>query len=439
MNRIGVSTKQKLLSLLIITFLILGIISSALMFSSATKADTISIIAASNSNSTWKSEATAICTGTADEATINTYLTAGATVELAPGTYNITDTTGSDEGILIQYDNIHFYGQGNTTILDLSSSGVYCWDCSNIQIDHMEVEGTVGAANGGAITWQGNANESGFTVTNIECTATGGTNELADYFILSDASGANLSNILFSQDDAFAPDGMGFENDGASAASSPEISNVIYYDCTVENAGVASAMFSPWVTGFDFAESPSSLVVNGCYVIGCSVDGAWESDFHMDDAPTKQNFIITGCSAINAGEKPGYTYGYGYLVGLSSSQTGDVVLNGDSSSYDAGGGLMLDGTVQTTVINGVSPIGSAKTAASISVGNCSGVVVNEGSGIYEIVAYSNNGSAVNQNITVAGNSVNLNFTNYIVESCNPNSINLDTMAPAGLSNPAPHN
>jgi actin-like ATPase involved in cell morphogenesis len=100
---------------------------------------------------------------------------------------------------------------------------------------------------------------------------------------------------------------------------------------------------------------------------------------------------------------------------------------------------MLDGTVQTTVINGVSPIGSAKTAASISVGNCSGVVVNEGSGIYEIVAYSNNGSAVNQNITVAGNSVNLNFTNYIVESCNPNSINLDTMAPAGLSNPAPHN
>jgi len=422
--------KKKFLGILITIGIIAGSLSSIILFPSNVMAATI-IVAASNSNSTWKTNATnsggAICSGTTDEATINTYLTAGATVELAPGTYNITDTTGSDLGIYFQYNNIRLYGQGNTTILNLSSSGLFAWNCSNIQIDHMEITGTVGAANGAAVAWVANVNETGFTCTNIECMATGGANQVADYWIFPDASGVNLSNILFSQDDASNPDGFGFFNDAAVAAVSPQITNITYYNCTVENAGVASSRSSIWTTGFDFAESPASLIVNGCYVINCSVNGAWESDFHMENTPTLQNFIITGCSATNAGEKPSPTYGYGYLTGTTSGETGDVVYNGNTASVNAGGDLMLDGTVHTPIVNGISPIGSSKTASAISVGNCAGVVVNEGAGIYEIVAYTNNASPVNQNITVAGNIVNLNFTNYLVESYNSNPTNVSTV------------
>jgi len=125
------------------------------------------IIAASNSDSSWKSQATAICSGTNDQNTINKYLTAGNTVELAPGTFNI-----SGSGYINPASNSHLYGQGNATVINLQSSMIYISNKNNVEIDNFKITGTtvgVGAvfigSNGAAV--------SGFNIHDILCTITG--------------------------------------------------------------------------------------------------------------------------------------------------------------------------------------------------------------------------------------------------------------------------
>ena len=369
------------------------------------------LIAASNSDDQWKSKAAIVCTGTADESTINKYLAVGDTVQLAPGTFNITDSTGNMIGI-DPVSNTRFYGQGNTTILNLENSGIYAYDCSNLEIDDMEIQGTIGSANAAAIFWVADNNQNGLNVSNIKCTASGGQ----DFYVCPYGNGVVLSNILFSNDDAYDPDGMGFMNSGESTATAPEISNITYYKCTVENAGVASTRNSPWVTGFDFAEGPTSLVVSNLYCIGCSVNGAWESDFHMETAPTKNNFVIVGCNAIDAGIKPNPTYGYGFII------SGDTVEYNNTASNDTGGDLYLNGTVYTGIISAISPSVSPKTAVTINQGNCIGIEINKDSTHKELVLYSSDSNPVNQQISLGGyyisddgNSYDLNGQNIIVQ------------------------
>jgi hypothetical protein len=308
--------------------------------------------------------------------------------------------------------NTRFYGQGNTTILNLENSGIYAYDCSNLEIDDMEIQGTIGSANAAAIFWVADNNQNGLNVSNIKCTASGGQ----DFYVCPYGNGVVLSNILFSNDDAYDSDGMGFMNSGESTATAPEISNITYYKCTVENAGVASTRNSPWVTGFDFAEGPTSLVVSNLYCIGCSVNGAWESDFHMETAPTKNNFVIVGCNAIDAGIKPNPTYGYGFII------SGDTVEYNNTASNDTGGDLYLNGTVYTGIISAISPSVSPKTAVTINQGNCIGIEINKDSTHKELVLYSSDSNPVNQQISLGGyyisddgNSYDLNGQNIIVQ------------------------
>jgi hypothetical protein len=62
------------------------------------------------------------------------------------------------------------------------------------------------------------------------------------------------------------------------------------------------------------------------------------------------------------------------------------------------------------MVNVVSSTGSTKTAATVSQGNCSGVIINLDSTHKELVLYSNDGNAVNQQIelgaTYMGNDGN---------------------------------
>ena len=99
-------------------------------------ASTRVIIATSNSNSTWESQATAICSGTNDQNKINTYLTNGNTLELAPGTYNWNRQ-------IIPASNTTPYGQGNTTIINLGinySGNIQISNVSNVNIGNPEIE-----------------------------------------------------------------------------------------------------------------------------------------------------------------------------------------------------------------------------------------------------------------------------------------------------------
>jgi len=377
---------------------------------SAPVPSSLQIIAASNSDSSWKSKATAICFGINDQNTINTYLKTGIPVELAPGTFNIG-------GNIIPLNNTHMFGQGNTTILNFNNSSIYVNDVSNVELNGFKITGTINPAYGaGIFIIAASANQSGFSIHDISCAAAG-SNDFYAYVVGT----LTLSNLTFCNDDASAPDGMGFMLSGEGTA--PMIQNVTYYHCTVENAGVAKMRINDWVTGFDFC-GYSGLNINGIYIVNCSVNGAWESDFYFEDAAIKENAILTGCNAQNAGKKmPSPIFGYGFVV-----NTGDVIVSGNTASNNTKGDLYLGGTAYASIINGISPANSTKTFATVNQGNCSGVIVNTDATRKELVLYSNNGNAVNQQIelgnyytaddggkyTFYGTNIAAQFTDYAV-------------------------
>jgi hypothetical protein len=382
------------------------------------------IIAASDSSSTWKSQATAVCTGVSDQNTINTYLINGNTVELASGTFNV-------DYLITMQGNTHLYGQGNTSIINLQSGAGYISisQVSNVELDHLEISGNAWYNVAAVWIYAAGGTQSNFSIHDITCTALG-TN---DFYAYAGSNGI-LSNLSFYNCDASAPDGMGFALSGEG--TNPLIENVSYYNCTVENAGIATTRLindgNCWTTGFDLAEY-SGLTVNRIYVMKCSVNGAWESDFHLEGAPTVYNMVYTGCSATNAGEKVGGAlFGAGFLV---NGTTQDVVYNGNTTSSNANGDINAwNGSSYTNVTpiqNEIYPVGSSKTASGVTQGNCSGVIINTDSTHKELVLYSNNGNLVNQQIELGatyigddGNTYTFNDTKIVAQFTNYEVIRL---------------
>jgi hypothetical protein len=382
------------------------------------------IIAASNSTNTWKSEATATCTGSNDQNTINKYLTIGNTVELAPGTFNIN-------GLIIPATGGTLYGQGNTSVLNYQNKvgGILIDGVCNITIGSLEITGHEDPSYGFIVGLNGLSSVSNFYFHDIKDMALGG-DDFAIY-----ACGGMIQNISFVRCDANSPDGFGFVVNGAGSPST--VTNLAYLSCTVENAGVASTRGNPWVTGFDLA-GYDGMTVNGEYVINCSVNGAWESDFHYEAAPTKENCVIVGSSATNAGLKPsgfnngngtfGPQYGAGYLIdGLS-----DIILYNNTASSNVIADIRAwNGSAYvniTPVANEIYPSTSLKTDSGVSQGNCGGVIINTDSTHEELILYSTDGNPVNQQIALGGyyasgdgntyvfngTSVVAQFTNYAV-------------------------
>ncbi len=399
-------------------------VSTTVKTTSAQVPSSIQIIAAANSDISWKSKATAICFGTNDQNTINMYLKTGSTVELAPGTFNIG-------GNLTPLNNTHMFGQGNITILNFNNSSIYVNDVSNVELNGFKITGTINPAYGaGIFIIAASANQSGFSIHDISCTATG-SNDFYAYVV----GNLTLSNLVYSNLDANTPDGMGFMLSGEG--TTPTIQNVTYYHCTVENAGIAKTRINDWVTGFDFC-GYSGLTINGLSVIKCSVNGAWESDFYFEDAAIKENAILTGCNAQNAGKKmPSPIFGYGFV-----SNTGDVIFSGNTASNNTNGDLCLDGTPYASIINGISPANSIKNVATVNQGNCSGAIVNTDATRKELVLYSNDGKAVDQQIELGnyysaddGGSYGFTGTKIIVQFTNYAVIRLVKTAPPIVTRP----
>jgi len=353
------------------------------------------IIAASNSDSTWKSEATAVCSGTNDQNTINSHLTSNATVELAPGTFNIN-------GPIYLASGDTLYGQGNTTILDMQNNNgsIYAAGVSDVTVYSLEVSGNE-LAHAGVFVCGGN----NYSIHDIKNVALGGI----DFEVYSNAG--TTSNISFVRCDANNPDSFGFFVGGESTPCN--VTNLVFFDCSVENAGVASTRANMWATGFDFAEYAGETISN-LTAMKCSVNGAWESDFHTEESPLKVNFVILDCAATGAGQKPGATYGAGYLISDYNSGDGFIV-NGNTGGSNALGDLRIFNKstgifdVHTPPINYTIP---AQTVNRVSVGNCAGIAVTDGSA-YDLYLYSTDGQPVNQVVTLPnGNTQQVTFTDY---------------------------
>ena len=316
---------------------------------------------------------------------------------MASGTFNIS-------GNIMPPNNSHFYGQGPATLLNFDNGSIYVNNVSNVELNAFNISGTINPTYDAAIFIIAvYTNQSGFSIHDISCSAKG-----SNAFYAFVAGNYAISNLTYYNVDANAPDGMGFMLSGMGG--NPTMQNVTYYHCTVENAGIKNTRINDWVTGYDFCEY-SGLTVNGLYVINCFANGAWESDFHFEFAPTKENAILTGCDAKNAGKKtPSPLYGYGFV-----SESGDVIFCNNTASDNVGGDIDIDTVVSTPIVNGISPANSTKTAVAINQGNCSGVIVDIDANHKELVLYSNDQSAVDQQIELG------NY--YTADDANPYIIN----------------
>jgi len=368
------------------TLLMFALVFSIFVNKTPVRASSI-IIAASNSSNTWKSQATATCTGSNDQSIINKYLTSGNTVELSPGTFSIN-------GLIVLASGNTLFGQGNKTILNMvgNNGGIYSAGVGNLTIYGLEIAGKEYSSGGIFIAANG-LTVSNFYIHDITNVALGG-----DDFVLY-ADNGTIANTSFVRCDASNPDGFGFLVNGAGSPAT--VTNLAFFQCSVENAAVASTRTNPWVTGFDLAEYGSMTVKNE-YVINCSVNGAWESDFHYEASPTKTNCVIVGSSAANGGEKPGALYGAGYLL---DGRSDIILLNNQASSDSVAAIRAWNGSTYvniTPVANKIYPSSTIKTDLALSQGNCSGVIINTDAIHKELILYSTDGNPVNQQIPLAG-------------------------------------
>jgi hypothetical protein len=360
-------------------------------------------IAASNSSSLDKAAANAVCTGTKDQNTINPYLTNGSTVILDNGTYNIS-------GYVFLASNSHLLGTSNVgTVLNFSSSSVCIGDISNVEVGNFAVTGTMSSA---VEIITSTANQSGFNIHDIKSTSTG--NADADFEVYAD--NYTVSNIVFNNCDANNPNGYGFLLTGTGAGAI--INGITLYNCSVENAGVASTRNSIWIAGYNLGENIVSL--NNVALIHCTCNGAWESDFMFDNTvQSTTNAVFLDCNAQNAGQSSSAYYGSGILIPSTAVQ---AILNGNTGSGNKGGSYTkthFDISVYNSPYIGYAfpknlVLGSSQTVTRANQGNCIGIIVTDGNS-FDLYLYSSDGNSVNQTLTLPnGNTYAASFSNYQV-------------------------
>jgi len=350
------------------------------------------VIAASDSTSDWVAIAAEVCTGTNDELVMGAHLTSGTMVELAPGTFSIA-------GYLAPEARTRLHGQGDGTVLNFIS-GTILVRADALELDHFRMTGTLGDPVPVAISISSQTEDlSDIRIHDVNADVAGG-NVFEIYANAHDTPNRTLTNITFARCSALDPDGFGFIVGGEG--TTPKVENLTFFRCSVRNAGVADTRTNIWVTGIDFAEY-AGMTLDKMQAIGCSVDGAWESDYHFEDAPTKTDCVITDCDARNAGRKTGgAVYGAGFLL-----TSGDVVFSHNTGSGNANGDLRVWDPVEghyddySPPIDIIIPSGSTKVAARIDQGNMSGLEITDGSR-KTLVLFSSDGSPVSQEIELGG-------------------------------------
>ena len=381
------------------------------------------LIAAADSSSTSKSAATAVCSGSSDQNVINTYLKAGNTVQLAAGDYYINN-------FIMPQSATRLTGQGNTSIIHLSNAAILVSNVNNVELDNFQITGA-GWSSGAVFITALNVTVSGFYIHNISNNAKG-----CDSFTVYANSYGVVSNTVFSKDDANNPDGFGFMINGEG--SNPKVEDITFYKCTVENAGVASTRLTLsdgqcWITGFNLGED-HGMSVDKVQVINCSVNGSWESDYHVEYAVTKTNIVIMDSAANYAGLKTGGAlYGAGFLLPVVAGRD-DIILSnntavGNKVSTISGGKipdvLIWDSNISNYDVyspsqNIIIPAAAAVTSR-INQGNCIGLMATSGNNL-TLYLYSSDNNPVSQQIDLGaiyigndGNTYTFNGTKIVAQ------------------------
>jgi hypothetical protein len=107
-------------------------------------------------------------------------------------------------------------------------------------------------------------------------------------------------------------------------------SNVTMTNVNVYNAGLYTR-YNEWVTSFDLRESAT---VKDIKLYNCLSYNAWESGFHIETVvDPAHNVILTDCISIGSGQKPGHSYGHGFVVIGGLTLTNCVAKNNAGSGF----------------------------------------------------------------------------------------------------------
>lgn len=266
------------------------------------------IVAASNASQTWKQQADYVCTGTGDQSVIQTAINGavGGIVELSPGDFNLSGSIFLGGGT--------FKGQGPTeTRLYFTNTGRFYSDTDVGQIiSDFRIEGSGYSYP----DWQGVMNVRGpnHTIRNVVGWADHTISAL--FFVIAHPDvGKPIYNIEFDNCHADYPRTHGFmhsqwfdqEHPYDKTAYTTQV-NVRYYDCSAIGCGLYGPRFAPqgsdercWICGFDFGELSH---IKDLYVSNCHANLNWESGFHFEWGPDKENCVFEDCVAIDNGQKP---------------------------------------------------------------------------------------------------------------------------------------
>jgi hypothetical protein len=360
-----------------------------------------------NAPSTWKAGANLVLPGSQDYNLINQYLLNGNTVEIGPG-----NVVGLD-GVISPQPNSVFIGQGPTTILNIGGFNI---SASNIKIGSFNSAGAI-------ISWLGSfffVIANGQNLSNLYFHDVNFANTLGNDFLLYVVNAQTISNVVISRCFAESPDGFGFILSGEGSGGL--IQDVTFYRCGEHNAAVGPNRYTVpgdqcWITGFDFAEGIPNI--NRITAIKCNANGAWESDYHFEAAPSKKYTVLLDCAATNAGLKTGGAlYGAGYLMTHEVSKGDDFIVSGLTGGNNNQGDMRVWSPSLGNYINYTPPVdmvvGSSRIVTRISKGNCKGIAVKNGT-LWDVYLYSSDEQPVDQQIVLSdGTTIPAQFNDFLI-------------------------
>ena len=337
---------------------------------------------------------------------LNAQLTVGRTVALPDGPVKLLG------GYITPQAGSRLIG-GVNTALDLGGYAIIVSNVSDVQVGGFKVTGL--SDPGFAVIVIANTTD----VSNIHLHDIYSDNkQVANLFLVYAANGHKVSGDC-RRCMAANPDGNGFALSGEGTPA-PIIEDWTFYRCKGLYSGVAPTRVYQgngyWEQNFDLAEYHGAIY-RRINVIKCLADTAWEDDFHMEAAPSKQYFVLLDNMASNSGQKPDGIYSCGILAALQRSQGDSVLMSGNSGANNRLGDIRVWDEVAQAYTAYSFPKELLLTAnpsesfVRVQQGNCTGVIWYKANGLADVHLYSTDEQPVNQFIPALNQTVV--FTDFL--------------------------
>ena len=289
------------------------------------------VVAASDSSAASKAGADYICDGIDDQheiqAAIDALPAGGGTVRMTEGTFNCS-------GSILPRSYTTLKGRGDeSTHLIFTNNGLIWMKCDSIALEGFRATGS-GYSGKSAHMGVIYITASHMWVKDVTATADG---SIQAVFYVHSIEGYNkaIEYIAFVGCVAGSPGTFGFLH--SSQDTDHKVHRYVQYtDCRAIDCGRYSR-FNNWVTGFDFAELND---IESLRVTRCIAEGSWESGFHFEWAPAKNDVVLTDCISRNNGQKPypdyydtsgEYYFGAGYYAPRGAYTFNNCIAEGNSA------------------------------------------------------------------------------------------------------------